>query len=132
MKLVAVALLVPGMLCTSTLAMAEGPVPFRAYMQAAGAQPAVPPPPHAKDQFTAVSNPPAHTHMTHGGKIMTGAGIGMLAAGGAVFAGAALVSSSGFSPSSSSKKAGLYGGAAGLCAGGVTLIIFGHHRRSAE
>lgn len=132
MKLVSVALLIPGMLCTSTLAMAEGAVPFRAYMQAAGAQAAVPPPPHAKDQVTAVSNTPAHTHMTHGGTIVTGAGIGMLVAGGAVIAGATLASSSGFSPSSSSKKAGLYGGAAGLCAGGVTLIIFGHQRRSAE
>jgi hypothetical protein len=129
MKLVAVALLVSGMLCTSMLAMAEGPVPFRAYMQAAGAQSAVPPAPNANNQFTAVSNPPGHTHMTHGGKIMTGTGIGMLVAGGAVIAGTALLNSG---DPTTSKEAGLYGAGAGLCGGGVTLIIFGHHRRSAE
>lgn len=126
MKLVAGAFLLAGMLCTSTLTMAEGPVPFRSYMQAAGAQAAVPPSPDAKNQFTAASNPPAHTHMTTGGKAMTIGGYSMLAAGGLVIAGTAVAWAS------ESKKAGLYAGGAGLCAGGVTLIIFGHHRRSAE
>ena len=75
MKLVAVILLSLGMLCSSTLAMAEGPVPFRALMQPAGAQP---PNTDAKDQSSAVSTQPVHRPLTKEGKIMTGTGIGLL------------------------------------------------------
>ena len=132
MKLVAVALLVPGLLCNPMLAMAQGPIPFSAYMQAAGAQPSAPRAPDAKNQFTPVSNPQAHTHMTSGGKVMTGAGIGLLAVGGVLIAGTALLNSGNNFFGNATEKAAGYGGGAGLCAGGVTLIILGHHRRSAD
>ncbi len=105
MKLVAVALLVLGMLGNSTLAMAEGPVPFRALMQTAGAQPSVPPITDTKDKSTTLSAQPAHTRMTSGGKIMTGTGIGMLVIGGVVLIGTAAYSGWG---DSSSNKAKLY------------------------
>jgi hypothetical protein len=128
MKLVAVALLFPGMMCNSMLAIAQGPVPFSAYMRAAGAQPSVSPAPDAKDQFTPVSNHPAHpTHMTSGGKAMIGGGVAMLAIGGAVIAGSALVVSGGFA--NSSKGAALLATGGGLAAGGITLIVLGKHRR---
>lgn len=124
MKLVAVALLVLGMLCNSTLAAAEGPVPFSALMQPAGGQPGIPPITDAKDQSTAASTQPAHPpRITTGGKIMTGAGIGMVVIGGIFLVGSATVRSP-------EKGAGfLIGG--GIAAGGITLIVFGNHRRSA-
>jgi hypothetical protein len=129
MKLVAVALLVLGMLCNSTLAMAEGPVPFSALMQPAGAQPGIPPITDARDQSTAVATQPAHPRrMTTGGKIMTGAGIGMVAIGGVALVGAALLQD--WAPAG--KEAAGYATGAGLAAGGITLIVFGTHRRSAQ
>ena len=129
MKLVAVALLVLGMLCNSTLAMAEGPVPFSALMQPAGAQPGIPPITDARDQSTAVATQPAHPRrMTTGGKIMTGAGIGMVAIGGVALVGAALLQD--WAPAG--KEAAGYATGGGLAAGGITLIVFGTHRRSAQ
>lgn len=130
MKLVAVALLFLGMLCNSVLAAAEGPVPFRALMRNAGAQPSIPPINDAKDQSTAVSTQPAHTHpMTSGGKIMIGVGIGMVVIGGAALVGAALSQSW---PAPAGKEAAAYATGGGLVAGGITLIAFGTHRRSAQ
>lgn len=129
MKLVAVALLFPGMMCNSMLAMGQGPVPFSAYMQAAGAQPGVSPAPGAKDQFTPVSNHPAHpTHMTSGGKAMVGGGVAMLAMGGTVIVGTALWNGA---HSTTKGDAGFATGG-GLAAGGITLIVLGKHRRTAE
>jgi len=82
MKLVAVALSILGMLLSSTSAMAEGPVPFSALMQTAGAQPDVPPMTDAAGKATPLSTPQAAPpHMTSGGKVMVGAGIGMVAIG---------------------------------------------------
>jgi hypothetical protein len=131
MKLVAVAVLVVGMLSHSMLAMAEGPVPFRALMQTASAQPATTPIAASQDQSTAVSTQPAHRPMTSGGKIMTGTGIALCVIGGGVLVGAvALNSAWGFSPS---RKAAAYGGGSGALAGGAILIVLGvHHRRSAK
>jgi hypothetical protein len=131
MKLVTVALLVVGMLSNSMLAMAEDPVPFRALMQTASAQPTTTPITASRDQSTAVSTQPAHRPMTRGGKIMTGAGISLCVIGGGVLVGAvALNSAWGFSPS---RKAEAYGGGGGALAGGTILIILGdHHRRSAK
>ena len=130
MKLVVVALLVFGMLSNSMLAMAEGPVPFRALMQTASAQPATTPITASQDQSTAVSTQPAHRPMTSGGKIMTGAGIALCVIGGAVLIGAAALNNVwGFSPSD---KAEAYGAGSGAVAGGAILIVLGHHRRSAK
>jgi len=130
MKLVAVALLVFGMLSNSMLAMAEGPVPFRALMQTASAQPTTTPITASQDQSTAVSTQPAHRPMTSGGKIMTGVGIGLCVIGGGVIvASAALNNVWGFSPSD---KAKAYGAGGGAVAGGAILIVLGHHRRSAK
>jgi hypothetical protein len=129
MKLLAVALLVFGMLCNSVLATAEDPVPFRALMQAAGAQPNVPRISDAKDQSTAVSTQPSHTpHMTTGGKAMIGVGIGMLAIGGVVI----LTTNSVSGLTTSTDKAALYGAGGGAMAGGAVLIVLGAHRRSAQ
>ncbi len=129
MKLAAVAFLVLGVLCNSTLAMAEGPVPFSALMQHAGAQPGIPPIADAKDQSTAVSTQPAHpSRMTSGGKVMIGIGIGMVAIGGVALVGSALLND--WAPAG--KEAAGWATGGGLAAGGITLIVFGSHRRSAQ
>jgi len=109
------------------IAVAEGPVPFKALMQTAGTQPSVPSITDAKDQSTAIATQPAHkTPMTSGGKIMTGVGIGFVAIGVVVIVGTAGLS--GWASSSDRDK--LYGVGGGLIAGGVTLVVFGHHQRS--
>ena len=131
MKRVVVALLCLGLLCSSTLAMAEGPVPFRALMQTEGAQPSVAPLADAKAKSAAASTQPPHTrHMTTGGKVMTRVGIGMLVIGGIVLIGTAAVGENSWA--SSSDKAKLYGAGAGIFAGGTILIVVGNHRRAAQ
>jgi hypothetical protein len=130
MKLVTVALLVVGMLSNSMLVMAEGPVPFRALMQTAGAQPTTTPITAPQDQSTAVPTQPANRPMTRGGKIMTGVGIAICVIGGSVLVGtAALNNAWGFS---SSDKAKFYGAGSGAVAGGAILVVLGNHRRSAK
>ena len=129
MKLVAVALLVVGMLCNSMLAMAEGPVPFRALMQTAGAQPTTTPIAASQDQSTAVSTQPADRPMTSGGKIMTGTGLGLCVVGVVVLVTAAVLNSL----ASPSRKAEAYGGGGGAVVGGAILVVLGsHHRRLAK
>src|SRR5215472_4902523 len=130
MKLATVALLVVGVLCNSMLASAQSPVPFRALMQTAGAQPSAPPIRDSKDQSAPISTEPApRRHKTTGGKIMVGVGIGMLAIGGVVMLGTAAVSSSSLIGSpSSSDQAKLYGAGGGAMAGGAILIVLGAHR----
>jgi hypothetical protein len=126
MKLVAVALSILGMLLSSTSAMAEGPVPFSALMQTAGAQPDVPPMTDAAGKATPLSTPQAAPpHMTSGGKVMVGAGIGMVAIGGLVVMMTGLM----HDWASPSRQTALYVGGGGMAAGGVTLIVFGKHRR---
>jgi hypothetical protein len=130
MKRIAVALLILGMLCNAALATAEGPVPFKALMQTAGAQPSLPPMTDAKDQSTAVSTQPAHRPpMSSGGKVMTGIGIGMLAIGGGVVVGTAAL---GNCYGCSSHRAELYGAGSGIMAGGAILVVLGNHRRIAQ
>jgi hypothetical protein len=128
MKIVAMALIVTATLCNSTLAMAEGPVPFRALMQTANGQPSVTPIPDAKGQ-SAVSTQPARTpHMTTAGKVMTGAGIGMFAIGVVAIAGTAALRGW----ATPSDKAKLFGAGGGAVASGVVLIVLGDHRRSTK
>ena len=130
MKLVTVGLLIVGMMSNSMLAMAGGPVPFKALMQTAGAQPTTTPISASQDQSAAVQTQPAHMPMTGGGKIMTGVGIGLCVIGGGVIVGSAALNGVwGFSPSD---KAKLYGAGSGLVAGGAILIVLGHHRRSTK
>lgn len=116
---------------TSTmLAMAEGPVPFRALMETAGAQPGLPPMTDARDQSAALSTQPAHRPMTSGGKIMTGVGIAICVIGGSVLVGTAAARNAwGFS---SSDEAKLLGAGSGAVAGGAILIVLGYHRRSPQ
>ncbi len=128
MKLVIVALLVAGMLSQSMFAMAEGPVPFKALMQTAGAQPSTTPITASQDQSTAVPTQPAHGPMTRGGKMMTGVGIALFVIGGGVIVGSAILNSAwGFS---ASDKAKAYGSGSGAVAGGAILIVLGNRRRS--
>jgi hypothetical protein len=127
MKLVTVALLVVGMLSNSMFAMAEGPVPFKALMQTAGAQPTATP---SQNQSTAVPTQPAHRPMTRSGKMMTGFGIGLCAIGGSVLVASAVLNNVwGFS---SSDKAKAYGAGGGAVAGGAILLVLGNRRRSAR
>jgi len=129
MKVVAVALLSLGISCHSMLAMAEGPVPFRALMQPAGAEASVPAVTAAQDNSTVPSAKPVHpTHMTSGGRVMAGVGVGLLVCGGFVIGGTAAVGSW----ASPSRRGALYGGGAGLAATGAILIVVGSHRRSAQ
>lgn len=129
MKLVAVALIVAGLLCNSSLAMAEGPVPFHALMQPAGTDAGIPPLDDSKDQSTAGSTQPAHKlPMTSGGKTMTGIGAGLMVIGVVVVIGTALLHD--FGPSG--KVAAGYAAGGGAIVGGATLIIFGGHRRQAK
>jgi hypothetical protein len=128
MKLVAAALLVMGMLCNSALAMADGPVPFRTLMQSAGAQPTVPQATDGKDKSTNPTQPARPSHMTRGGKIMTGVGVVMVASGGLVIAGTAALHDF----ASTTRKAALYGGGGACATGGAVLIVLGIHRRSTQ
>lgn len=129
MKVVAVALLVSGLLCNSMLAMAEDPVPFRTLMTTAGAPSSVSLLNAGPDNSAAQPAKPAHaTHMTGGGKVMAGVGIGLMACGGFVIVGTAALNGFG----SSSQRGALYGGGIGLAATGTVLIVLGSHRRSAQ
>ena len=128
MKLVVVALLSIGMLCSSTLAIAEDPVPFKELMQAPGAQPSGPPVPDAKSQAQIASQLGRTGHMTTKGKVMTAVGIGMVVIGGTALAGTALW----HGPVTPSDKAKLYGAGAGVIAGGTILIVLGAHQRSRQ
>jgi hypothetical protein len=122
MKFVALALLVTAMLCNSTLAMAEGPVPFRALMQDAGAKPGGPPIPDAKNQAEIATQLARTGHMTTGGKIMVGVGASMLAIGGVLFAWPGKITPN--------DKHELYGAGGATMGVGAILIVLGTHRRS--
>lgn len=127
MKLIAAAALVVAIFCSSTLTVAEGPVPFKALMRSEGAEPAVPQSTDGKAQSTATPNQPTRkTHMTRAGKIMTGVGIGFVAIGGVVMA---------FTPhafATPTEKDELYGASGATMGAGVVLVVFGVRRRSAQ
>lgn len=125
MKLIVVALLAVGILCNSTFAIAGTPVPFRALMQNGGAQPAAPSSPDAKNQSTSA---PPKKHMTTGGKIMTGVGVGFLIIGGTVLIGTKAYN--GYATSTDRNE--LYGAGGATMGIGAVLILLGMHRRSAQ
>lgn len=130
MKVVAVAVLVVGLLCNSILAMAEGPVPFNALMQPAGAQPGIPPLDDSGQAGAGSTQPVHRPPMTTGGKIMSGTGLFLFVGGAVLVVGTAVLSKAGgIGSPTSSDQAKLYGAGGGLLAGGLTLIIVGNHRR---
>ena len=126
MKLVTAVALIIAIFCGSTLAIAEGPVPFKTLMRG-GAQPGLPPIAGDDAQSASSSSQPApKTHMTATGKVMTGVGIGLIAVGGLVMA------ATPHAWATSSEKDGLYAGSGATMGVGVVLIVFGVHRRSAR
>ena len=127
MKAFAVTVAGLGLLCNSMLAMAEGPAPLRSFMTTAGQPPSLSGLGPAQDTSAVPPKPTHHSHMTRGGKVLTGVGIGLLACGGFVIVGTAAFNSW----ETSSDKAGLYGGGIGLLAGGGALIVVGTHQRTA-
>jgi hypothetical protein len=82
----------------------------------------------AQDNSAAPAKPAHATHMTKGGKIMTGVGIGLVACGGFVIAGTAAFNDW----ESPANRGALYGGGIALAAGGTILIVVGVHHRSAQ
>jgi hypothetical protein len=130
MKLVAVIVLLAGLLCNSMMATAEGPIPFSELAKTGGMQPSAIPAPDAGSVSSPTATQPAHTHMTRGGKIMTGVGIGLLGFGAVLFGtGASTPKDSWFGPQV--REIGMASGAA-FAGVGTTLIVFGTHRRSAK
>jgi len=127
MKPVAALALVVALLCSSTFALAEGPIPFKALMRNDGAQPGMPPLTDGSDQPAAASSQAVHkTHMTGAGKVMTGVGIGLVAFGGLVMA----VTPNAFATQTDKNE--LYGASGATMGVGVVLIVFGVKRRSAH
>ena len=127
-------LMMAGMFLNSACAIAEGPIPFNAMMQSSSYGPAIPPTPDAKETAgaqpsAAVSTSPARkAHMTTGGKVMTGVGIGLVGVG-ATLMGIAAQDKPGSMFHSGVEVIG-YGGGAGFAGTGVVLIAFGVHRRA--
>lgn len=127
MKLFAVVALGVAIFCSSTLAVAQDPVPFKALMLGKGAQPGLPQNTDANAQSSTASTPAPHkTHMTAAGKIMTGVGIGMIGIGGAVMA----LTPNAFATQTDKNE--LYGASGATIGVGVVLIILGVHRRTAH
>jgi len=109
------------------VAMAEGPIPFKALMRNQGAQPGMPLFTDADAQSTSAPNQPAHKiHVTRSGKIMTGVGIGLVGIGGFVMA----VTPHAFATPTDKNE--LYGASGATMGVGVVLIVLGTHRRSAQ
>ncbi len=126
MKLVAVALLILGIPCNAMLAMAEGPVPFRALMQTAGAEPAMSSKPDAKDSSTQSTT----SKHANGGKAERVTGGVLLGTGVAVITTTVvLVSAVQGSVGHPGRVWAGIGGGAGMTGAGVTLIVLGSHRR---
>ncbi|HEY1986533.1 MAG TPA: hypothetical protein VGG85_14050 [Terracidiphilus sp.] len=130
MKLFALSILILSMLSSSTLALAEGPIPFSALAKNGGAYAAAIP---WQDAQNNAAGAPIQTrpqsHMTSGGKVMTGVGIGLIAVGTLVFvAGVAATNDSWFH----NAAAPCMGAGAAVGGGGVALIVFGNRRRTAK
>lgn len=125
MKLV-VAVALVAILCSCTLAKGEGPVPFKALMQQAGAQPAIPPEPDAKDS----SIQSAQSKQAHHGKAERVAGGVLLGTGVAVITATLVVVGAvhGSAGHDGRVWAGV-GGGAGMTGAGVTLIVLGNRKR---
>jgi hypothetical protein len=131
MKQFAVLVLIVGMLCNCTLAVAEGPIPFHELARSASMRPSLPLLQDGQGSATAAQpQKPASRPMTRGGKIMTGFGIGLLGLGVLFIAAGATTSSDDFLGSEFKTASFFTGGI--FAAGGTTLIVFGTHRRKAN
>lgn len=130
-ELIGVSCLIVGMLCCSTLAVAESPIPFNALMQAAAAQTAVPPMPDARSNSTAATTQSTNRGpMTSGGRVMTGVGIALLGVGAGLIGVGASVNEHGIG-GSEVRSIGM-GAGAGFAGIGIALIILGTHKRKAK
>lgn len=125
MKLVAAVALV-AIFCSSTLGMAEGPVPFKALMQEAGAQPAVSPRQDAKDSPVQSTQ----SKQTNRGKAERVTGGILLGTGVAVITTTlVLVGAAHGSAGHDGRVWAGVGGGAGISGVGVTLIVLGNRKR---
>ncbi len=126
MKLVAVALLILGIPCNAMLAMAEGPVPFRALMQTAGAEPAMSSKPVAKivpPRALHRNMPMAERRNASPAESWLGTGVAVITTT------VVLVSAVQGSAGHPGRVWAGIGGGAGMTGVGVTLIVLGSHRR---
>lgn len=128
LSFLAVPLMITGILFNSTWAAAQDPIPFNAMMQSASTQTPVPP---RLDANSASSQQVKQGHITPGGKAEIVGGF-ILVGAGAVVISAAVAFSSWDTKGAKGKTAAAYGCGAGAVAGGVTLVAFGFHRRSAK
>ncbi len=113
---------------SSMRAIGEDSIPFKAMMESASSQAAVPPKPDASGAPAQQAN---RGHVTKAGKAEIATGFVLVGVGVITLSAAAYLSKSGFSPSGA-KKGALYAGGAGAAGVGVTLIAFGFHKRSAK
>lgn len=135
-KCMTVPLMCAGMILSSLNAAAQDSIPFRAMMQSASAQAAVP--------WRSVAGPDAQTAsgqqaspnpktgpITAAGKTEIGVGFLLIGAGVVTVSLTAALNSSGFKPSGV-KTPALYAAGGGAMAVGVTLIALGFHRHRAK
>jgi hypothetical protein len=125
MRLVAAAL-IAGISFNPVIAAAQNPVPFKAMMQSAGAEPAVPPMPDTSKQTARAGQ------MTGGAKVEIGVGAFLIAAGATSLALTALLTRDGWGAGIPGKTAAGYAGGGAAVIGGVTLITLGCRKRPAK
>jgi hypothetical protein len=131
MKLLTIAILILGLLSSSTLAVAESLVPFSAYEQMAGTPSSAPPLPDAGNDPAATTAQSAHSgQMTTGGKVITGVGIALVGIGAVLIGFGASVNSNQLA-GSKIKPVGL-GAGAGFAGVGVVMIVVGLHKHKAK
>lgn len=119
-RFVVVPLMSAAVLLSSVGAVAEGPIPFKAMMQSAGAQSAVPPKSQSGQQVQPGPITSAGKAEIAGGFLLVGVGIITITA-------TAVLNTSGYT-AAGAKTPALYGVGAGAAAVGVTLIALGFHR----
>lgn len=126
-KFAACLLMFPALFFVCVRSAAQDSIPFNAMMQSAGAQPAVPPKPDAKD---AASQSATSSHASNGtGEFVAGGillGTGLAAVTATVIVVALVHGSAGHD---GRVWAGI-GGGAGVAGAGVALIVVGNHKRS--
>lgn len=129
MKLVTLAFLAAGILCNSTWSVAQSPVPFKALMQQAGAQPAIPSKPDPNGTSFQPTTPKPADH----GKAERVTGAVLLGAGAATITATLVVVGAlhGSAGHPGRVWAGV-GGGSGMAGVGITLIVLGNHKKSSN
>jgi hypothetical protein len=130
-KVITAAILGLALLCRSTLAVADGPIPFNQLAGNPGVHPVAVPLPQTSDNPAAAPAHPAQTvPLTHGQKVMIGTGIALAGLGVALMAFGASVNQKAIAGSETRDVAlGAGGGFAGI---GVVLIVVGAHHHKAH